>query len=97
MPVEEMRRTVDWIIESSGRVDLINITGGEPTLHPRSAGHPGRVPPSGDRPDHHELERHSPGRGSGAVPAVGRAGRVRDSVVQHVRPGGESNACTGAI
>jgi uncharacterized radical SAM superfamily Fe-S cluster-containing enzyme len=34
MPVDELRRTVDWIIESSGRVDLINITGGEPTLHP---------------------------------------------------------------
>ena len=35
MAVEEMRRTVDWIVESSGPVDLINITGGEPTLHPR--------------------------------------------------------------
>jgi len=35
MSVEEMERTVDWIIESSDRVDLINITGGEPTLHPR--------------------------------------------------------------
>lgn len=35
MPVEEMERTVDWIIESSGAVDLINITGGEPTLHPQ--------------------------------------------------------------
>jgi len=35
MPVEEMQRTVDWIIESSGCVDLINITGGEPTLHPQ--------------------------------------------------------------
>jgi 7,8-dihydro-6-hydroxymethylpterin dimethyltransferase len=35
MPVQEMARTVDWIIESSGAVDLINITGGEPTLHPR--------------------------------------------------------------
>lgn len=34
MPVKEMRRTVDWIVESSGAVDLINITGGEPTLHP---------------------------------------------------------------
>jgi len=34
MPVAEMERTVDWIIESSQRVDLINITGGEPTLHP---------------------------------------------------------------
>ncbi len=34
MPVDEMRRTVDGLIESSGRVDLINITGGEPTLHP---------------------------------------------------------------
>ena len=33
-PVEEMRRTVDGIVESSGDVDLINITGGEPTLHP---------------------------------------------------------------
>jgi uncharacterized radical SAM superfamily Fe-S cluster-containing enzyme len=35
LPVEEMKRTVDWIVESSGRSDLINITGGEPTLHPR--------------------------------------------------------------
>jgi len=34
MPVDEMQRTVDWIVESSGRVDLINLTGGEPTLHP---------------------------------------------------------------
>lgn len=35
MPPEEMRRTVDWIIESSGPVDLINVTGGEPMLHPQ--------------------------------------------------------------
>jgi 7,8-dihydro-6-hydroxymethylpterin dimethyltransferase len=35
MSVEEMTRTVDWIVESSGPVDLINITGGEPTLHPQ--------------------------------------------------------------
>jgi hypothetical protein len=35
MPVEEMRRTVDWIVESSGSVDLVNVTGGEPTLHPQ--------------------------------------------------------------
>ncbi len=34
IPVEEMKRTVDWIIAASGRVDLINLTGGEPTLHP---------------------------------------------------------------
>ena len=34
MSVEEMAGAVDWIIESSGQVDLINITGGEPTLHP---------------------------------------------------------------
>lgn len=34
MSVEEMTRTIDWIIESSCKVDLINITGGEPTLHP---------------------------------------------------------------
>ncbi len=34
MPIEEMRKTVEWIVTSSGAVDLINITGGEPTLHP---------------------------------------------------------------
>jgi len=34
MPVEEFRRTVEWIVESSGPVDLINVTGGEPTRHP---------------------------------------------------------------
>jgi uncharacterized radical SAM superfamily Fe-S cluster-containing enzyme len=38
MPLEEARRTVDWIVESSGRLDLINITGGEPTLHPQILG-----------------------------------------------------------
>lgn len=35
MPTAEMERTVEWIVQSSGRVDLINITGGEPTLHPQ--------------------------------------------------------------
>ena len=35
MPLEEMRDIVDWIVRSSGPVDLINITGGEPTLHPQ--------------------------------------------------------------
>ena len=34
MSVEEMRGHVDRIVESAGRVDLINLTGGEPTLHP---------------------------------------------------------------
>ena len=33
---DEMRRTVEWIVESTGPegVDLINLTGGEPTMHP---------------------------------------------------------------
>jgi uncharacterized radical SAM superfamily Fe-S cluster-containing enzyme len=35
MSADAMQKTVDWIIESSERVDLINITGGEPTLHPQ--------------------------------------------------------------
>ena len=34
MPIDEMQRTVDWVVEASGGVDLINITGGEPTRHP---------------------------------------------------------------
>jgi 7,8-dihydro-6-hydroxymethylpterin dimethyltransferase len=34
MPVDVMRETVRWIVESTGGVDLINVTGGEPTLHP---------------------------------------------------------------
>jgi len=35
MSLDEMRATVDWIVDSAGSVDLINITGGEPTLHPQ--------------------------------------------------------------
>ncbi|MBI4678215.1 MAG: radical SAM protein [Elusimicrobia bacterium] len=31
---EEMGRLLDWIVEAAGPVDLINVTGGEPTLHP---------------------------------------------------------------
>ncbi|MGA1871481.1 MAG: radical SAM protein [bacterium] len=34
MSVSEFEKIIDWIIESEGSVDLINITGGEPTLHP---------------------------------------------------------------
>lgn len=34
MPLEEMKRVVQWIVDASGQVDLINLTGGEPTLHP---------------------------------------------------------------
>ncbi|MFC1479582.1 radical SAM protein [Planctomycetota bacterium] len=34
MSVEEINKTIDWIIESSGSVDIIDITGGEPTMHP---------------------------------------------------------------
>ena len=35
MPVEQMRHTVDALVAATGTVDLINVTGGEPTLHPR--------------------------------------------------------------
>lgn len=35
MTPEELRARIDWIIQATGRVDLINITGGEPTLHPQ--------------------------------------------------------------
>jgi len=35
MSVEEMRQTVDWIMASSGSIDVINVTGGEPALHPQ--------------------------------------------------------------
>jgi len=35
MSREEFRRTVAGIVEAAGPLDLINITGGEPTLHPQ--------------------------------------------------------------
>ncbi|MCP4707542.1 MAG: radical SAM protein, partial [Planctomycetes bacterium] len=35
MTAEEMQKGVDWIVEATGTVDLIDITGGEPTLHPQ--------------------------------------------------------------
>jgi len=35
MPVDEMRKRIDWVIQASGECDLVNITGGEPTLHPQ--------------------------------------------------------------
>lgn len=31
---DEFKSIIDWIIESEKEIDLINITGGEPTLHP---------------------------------------------------------------
>ncbi|HUS58723.1 MAG TPA: radical SAM protein [Planctomycetota bacterium] len=35
MPVDEMRRIVEQVVAMAGPIDLINITGGEPTLHPQ--------------------------------------------------------------
>ncbi len=34
MSKEEMKKTVDFLLENKEEYDLINITGGEPTLHP---------------------------------------------------------------
>ena len=34
MPLDELRKRLDWIIEFGGRLDAVHITGGEPTLHP---------------------------------------------------------------
>jgi len=34
MSVDEMQATIDWVVRASGRVDVVNVTGGEPTLHP---------------------------------------------------------------
>jgi len=35
MSEDELSRHLDFVIEATGGVDLVNITGGEPTLHPR--------------------------------------------------------------
>lgn len=35
MTPEEFERHVEYVIEATGGVDLINVTGGEPTMHPR--------------------------------------------------------------
>jgi uncharacterized radical SAM superfamily Fe-S cluster-containing enzyme len=34
MPAAEFGKRIDFLLEATGGVDLINITGGEPTLHP---------------------------------------------------------------
>jgi len=34
MSPDEFRRHLDFVLEAAGSVDLVNITGGEPTLHP---------------------------------------------------------------
>jgi uncharacterized radical SAM superfamily Fe-S cluster-containing enzyme len=35
MSSDEFKRHIDFVIEATGTVDLVNITGGEPTLHPQ--------------------------------------------------------------
>jgi len=35
MSPEEFKQHIDYVIDATGTVDLINITGGEPTLHPQ--------------------------------------------------------------
>ncbi|PIP38894.1 MAG: radical SAM protein, partial [Desulfobacterales bacterium CG23_combo_of_CG06-09_8_20_14_all_51_8] len=35
MSPEEFERHIDFVVEATGGVDLVNITGGEPTRHPQ--------------------------------------------------------------
>ncbi len=35
MPPDELERQLDFVLEATGGVDLVNVTGGEPTLHPQ--------------------------------------------------------------
>lgn len=35
MTADELESTLDWMLNAAGTVDLVNITGGEPTLHPQ--------------------------------------------------------------
>ncbi len=35
MPPDEFAKRLDFLLEATGGVDLINVTGGEPTLHPQ--------------------------------------------------------------
>lgn len=35
MPVEDFRRIIDGLIAKEGTLDTVNISGGEPTIHPR--------------------------------------------------------------
>ena len=35
MPPDEFARHIDFVVQATGGVDLVNITGGEPTLHPQ--------------------------------------------------------------
>ena len=84
-PIDEMQRTVDWLIEASGSVDLVNITGGEPTLHPQMTRHPGLLQQTRDRPSNHELKRHESGERLPLMRRTGRIGYLRDSFLQHVR------------
>src|SRR4029078_7780803 len=35
MSVEEFRATIDGLIEKEGLLDTVNLSGGEPTVHPR--------------------------------------------------------------
>ena len=35
MPPEEFAKRLDFLLDATGGVDLINVTGGEPTLHPQ--------------------------------------------------------------
>lgn len=35
MSVEDVRRTLDGLVASEGQIDVLNLSGGEPTLHPK--------------------------------------------------------------
>ena len=77
-------------------LDIINFTGGEPTLHPQLPRLPGAGPRGGHPPGHRLHQRHPPGPGRGAGRAAGGAGGPGGAVVRHLRAGGRLRAAGGA-
>jgi 7,8-dihydro-6-hydroxymethylpterin dimethyltransferase len=61
-PLPEIERMMDALVASEGEPDLLQLSGGEPTIHPDSGDHRRRQAPA-HPPYHAQHQWHPPGAG----------------------------------
>ena len=78
-PLDTIERMLDALVASEGEPDLVQISGGEPTLHPEFFAHPRRGARAADPPRDDQHQRPAHRAGAGFRRAAGRAqARARD-------------------
>ena len=86
LSVDTISRMLDALVASEGEPDLVQLSGGEPTLHPEFFAHPRRGARAADPPRDDQHQRPAHRAGAGFRRAARRAqARARRSTCSSIR------------